>query len=101
MTLRENEVPRGDKRRRLVLPRFSRWKMRRRLVPVRGEEVSPRSYAGRRGVSSSRAGIRGGASSGAVRLWTVPPGSELSVYRYPVGSVCTAHTRRYSSKLTL
>ncbi|RRT39396.1 hypothetical protein B296_00030216, partial [Ensete ventricosum] len=66
--------PRGEKRRRLILPHFSRWKTRRHLDlpledevaprPVRGDEASPHSYARIRGVASSGTGRLGFDSTG-------------------------------------
>ncbi|RWV88676.1 hypothetical protein GW17_00049215, partial [Ensete ventricosum] len=97
-------------RRRLVLPRFSHWETRRRLVPTWGEEalphpMSPRpargrwrrlnprgegggasSHTRRRGVASSRTGRRGVDSSlrGETLVLMVPLSSGWSAYRYPV-----------------
>ncbi|RWW53197.1 hypothetical protein BHE74_00040331 [Ensete ventricosum] len=83
--------------------------MRRHLVLTRKDEASPHSHAGvpivlSRLVSPSREGsppaknCPWGRTAEIDRRWlisTVPPDSERSTYRYPIGPVHTAHTGRY------
>ncbi|RWV98192.1 hypothetical protein GW17_00038978 [Ensete ventricosum] len=92
-------VPRGETSR--LVPARGR---RRRLVPhhlvPRGEGGIASLLRGEGGIASPRAGRRGVASFLREETLdsTVLPGRGRSVYRYPIGPVHTARTRRYSSK---
>ncbi|RWW49419.1 hypothetical protein BHE74_00044423 [Ensete ventricosum] len=83
--MRQSLVPREEMRRRLV----PAWGDEAFTRPTRGDDTSPRSYAGRRGVASFL--------HGETPVLT-PPSSRRSTYRYPVKPIRTARTGQYSSK---